>query len=142
MPSRTDLLAMSFLETIRRVKEHLNSKNRLGGECTLMQLGLLWHITNAGNPTMKDISAYLRVSPPSATGVIDSMVKAGLLDRTVDEGDRRSVRLRVTKRGSRVLTRGWKMMLSRMRKLLSTLSKEDQSRLAVILARLSVAFAE
>lgn len=142
MPSRTDLLAMSFLETIRRVKEHLNSKNRLGGECTLMQLGLLWHITQAGNPTMKDVAAFLRVSPPSATGVIDAMVKAKLLERAADKGDRRSVRLRVTPHGSRVLARGWKMMLSRMRKLLSTLSKEDQSRLALILARLSVAFTE
>jgi DNA-binding MarR family transcriptional regulator len=133
---------MSFLDTIRRVKEHMNDKNRLGGDCTLMQLGVLWFIAKAGSPTMKDIAAHLRVAPPSATGVIDGMVKAKLIARLADEGDRRSVRLHVTPLGERVLDRGWKKMLLRMRKLLSTLSKEDQTRLALILSRLSTAFTE
>ncbi len=142
MPSRIDVLAMSFIETIRRVKEHMTGRDALEGGCTLVQLGLLWRISQVGNPTMKDVASFMRAAPPSATGVINGMVKAKLLKRAVDKGDRRSVRLRITPHGTRVLNCGWKMMLARMRKLLGTLSREDQSRLSLILARLSVAFTE
>lgn len=140
MPSRTDLLAMSFLQTMRGIKDYMNDKNRLGGQVTMMQLGVLWFITQAGNPTMKDVAEHLRCSPPSATGVVDSLVKAKFLARAADKGDRRSVRLTVTPLGARVLTRGWKLMLARMGKLLGKLSKGDQESLALILARLSSAF--
>ncbi len=54
-------------------------------------------------PTIGDVAGYLLLRHHSAVGLVDRAVKAGLVERHEDAGDRRVVRLRLTPLGSGTL---------------------------------------
>jgi DNA-binding MarR family transcriptional regulator len=54
-------------------------------------------------PTIGDVAGYLLLRHHSAVGLVDRAVKAGLVERHEDPGDRRVVRLRLTPLGSGTL---------------------------------------
>lgn len=54
-------------------------------------------------PTIGDVAGYLMLRHHSAVGLVDRAVKAGLVERQEDAGDRRIVRLRLTAQGERTL---------------------------------------
>jgi DNA-binding MarR family transcriptional regulator len=54
-------------------------------------------------PTIGDVAGYLMLRHHSAVGLVDRAVKAGMLERQEDAGDRRIVRLRLTPQGARTL---------------------------------------
>ncbi|HEY7215198.1 MAG TPA: MarR family transcriptional regulator [Thermoanaerobaculia bacterium] len=54
-------------------------------------------------PTIGDVAAYLMLRHHSAVGLVDRAVKAGLVERQEDAGDRRVVRLRLTPQAERRL---------------------------------------
>jgi DNA-binding MarR family transcriptional regulator len=54
-------------------------------------------------PTIGDVASYLMLRHHSAVGLVDRAVKAGLLERHEDPGDRRIVRLRLTLHAARTL---------------------------------------
>src|SRR5262245_20149809 len=54
-------------------------------------------------PTIGDVAGYLMLRHHSAVGLVDRAVKAGLVERQEDAGDRRIVRLRLTPLGAQTL---------------------------------------
>jgi DNA-binding MarR family transcriptional regulator len=54
-------------------------------------------------PTIGDVAGYLMLRHHSAVGLVDRAVKAGLVERQEDAGDRRIVRLRLTTLGEQTL---------------------------------------
>jgi DNA-binding MarR family transcriptional regulator len=54
-------------------------------------------------PTIGDVAGYLLLRHHSAVGLVDRAVKAGLVERHEDSGDRRVVRLRLTPLGAGTL---------------------------------------
>lgn len=54
-------------------------------------------------PTIGDVAGYLMLRHHSAVGLVDRAVKAGLVERQEDAGDRRIVRLRLTALGAQTL---------------------------------------
>ena len=52
---------------------------------------------------MHEVAQFLRVSPPSATSLVNTLVKQGEVRRVEDKNDRRTVRLEVTARGHKTL---------------------------------------
>jgi DNA-binding MarR family transcriptional regulator len=141
MPTRTDRLAILMLETPRRIRDRLNEKRGETATCaTYLQLATLRFVGETGLPTMKDVAAHLRIAPPSATGVIDGLVRSGLLRRRAQIGDRRTVRLRLTPKGRTALRTGMRLVSARMRVVLSVLTEKERSQLTAILERLFLAF--
>jgi DNA-binding MarR family transcriptional regulator len=57
----------------------------------------------AQGPTIGDVAGYLMLRHHSAVGLVDRAVKAGMVERREDAGDRRVVRLRLTPLGQRTL---------------------------------------
>jgi DNA-binding MarR family transcriptional regulator len=57
----------------------------------------------AQGPTIGDVAGYLMLRHHSAVGLVDRAVKAGMVERQEDAGDRRVVRLRLTPLGQRTL---------------------------------------
>lgn len=57
----------------------------------------------AQGPTIGDVAGYLMLRHHSAVGLVDRAVKAGMVERQEDAGDRRVVRLRLTPLGLRTL---------------------------------------
>jgi DNA-binding MarR family transcriptional regulator len=54
-----------------------------------------------GPATVSDLAAHLGMTAPGATGLIDRLVKAGLVSRERDQEDRRVVRVSLTPEGAR-----------------------------------------
>ena len=91
-------------------------------------LGALNHLmTNRqeGIP-LKELAYYLRMSIPSTSLLVDSMVKKGLFDRKENPRDRRSLCIRLSEEGEsrfQMLFNGRKEKLDT---LFNTLSQEDK----------------
>ena len=139
MPNRLDRLVLAIIESGRMIRDRLHDQRR-GAACPYshLQLALLRFIPAHDRPLMKDVAGYLRVAPPSATGFVDNLARAGLVRRgTGGNGDRRRVRLSLTPKGVRVLRQGFRALTGRLRAALEVLDVEDQEHLIAILKKLS-----
>jgi DNA-binding MarR family transcriptional regulator len=70
---------------------------------TNAQFWILKWIAVAGPFSMTGLANYLQISSPTVSGMVDELEKRGLLQRTRTQKDRRSVELRVTPKGERLL---------------------------------------
>ena len=77
---------------------------RAAGECelTLAQYRVL-ALISAGDERSSLLAERLAVAKPTITAVVDGLVERGLLERTSVQGDRRSIRLTLTKGGTQAL---------------------------------------
>jgi DNA-binding MarR family transcriptional regulator len=58
-----------------------------------------------GDPTVGDLARRLVVRHNSAVGLVNRLVAAGLVNRNIDDSDRRRAKLRLTRRGEALLAR-------------------------------------
>ena len=77
-----------------------------------------------GQPTIGDVAEHLLLRHHSAVELVDRAEQGGLVQRVVDDGDRRVVRLDLTGKGRRLLDR------------LTAAHLEELTRLAPVIARL------
>ena len=88
---------------LRLARELRHETESLG--LTSRQTTLLWLIRSHPGLSLRELAAEEHISPPAISGHVDRLVKAGLVERTRDEDDRRRVGLELTDEGSRVLKR-------------------------------------
>lgn len=67
------------------------------------QLAVLGTLTREGELSMGQLAAHERVTPPSMTRTVASLVTAGLVERRADDADRRHQRVRITEDGSAIV---------------------------------------
>jgi len=68
-------------------------------ELTLTQLFVLFLLRETPGTSAGALAEELRVTPPTVTGLVDRLVRMGLVRREEDAKDRRLVRNVLTKRG-------------------------------------------
>jgi DNA-binding MarR family transcriptional regulator len=68
-------------------------------------------------PTIGELAGYLMLRHHSAVGLVDRAVRAALVERREDPGDRRVVRLRLTAAGDRILQQLSALHLEEIRRL-------------------------
>ena len=93
------------------------------------QVALLVAIKYAPGVGIRELAARERVSPPAMTKHVDRLERAGLVDRTQSDDDRRRVGLTLTRDGHRVLRR---VRSRRTAWLASRLGELDEQELAAI----------
>src|ERR1700753_2389233 len=98
--SAKDLFPLMF--EMGRLLKHQFSVDGFGPS-SYVQLETLRYVADAGEPDMRGIAQYLRIAAPSATALVDSLVKEGLLARATDPVARRRVRLSVSAKGAKLL---------------------------------------
>ncbi len=72
---------------------------------TSRQVTLLWLIRGRAGVSLRELAAEERISAPALSGHVDRLVRAGLVERVRDGGDRRRVGLELTEEGARLLKR-------------------------------------
>ncbi len=106
-PSRADFEhLLAFRVSLRRFQHWSENQARAAG-LTHVQHQLLVAIKgHPGDipPTIGDIAGYLMLRHHSAVELIDRAAAAGLVRRCPDSGDARVVRVRLTRRGDRLVT--------------------------------------
>ena len=75
-----------------------------GFDMTMPQIRTLYFLSR-GPQRMKDISDHLMRGMPSATSMIDRLVRKGYVERVPDPSDRRVVLCRITDSGREMLDR-------------------------------------
>lgn len=110
---------------------------RVRGQTSLHQMKALLFVTEHEDPSMKAFADYFGITPPSATSMVNRLVKEGKLHRHVDEKDRRAVRISITPSGKKELEASIKAMSEEMNMILSVLSKEEKTAFTTILKKLT-----
>ncbi len=70
---------------------------------TMSQLRVLYMLQAGPGTPAGAVAAQLKVRPSTATGIVDRLVRDGLVRRERDDLDRRRVRIWLTERGLRVI---------------------------------------
>ncbi len=76
-------------------------------------------------PTMKRIAEYLHIKAPSATSLVNGLVKVGYIKRITDEKDRRMVQMKITDKGKIFLRDGLKQMTEKLKEVLLKLEQKQ-----------------
>ena len=94
------------------------------------QLKSLFFISNRGATSLSKLAAALRVTPTNTTGIVDRLLKRGLITRTENPDDRRVLLLRTTPLGDELIAELRQKRKERMAELFNRLSEEEAKYMA------------
>jgi DNA-binding MarR family transcriptional regulator len=97
---------------------------------TLAQLKSLSFISSEGNTNVRKLAAALSVTSANVTGIVDRLVKQGLVTRRENPEDRRMLLLQVTDKGRALITDLRERQTSRLSEILDYMSPDEVSILA------------
>ena len=93
-------LSEQFTRAFRRMRSGVAAQMAPLG-ITFSQARVLRMIARTGEPLrVGDIASRLEIAPRSATGMVDTLEEADLVERRADPDDRRSVLVALTRKGS------------------------------------------
>ena len=110
--------------------------NRVAAEhdLSLTQLRVLG-ILRDREPTMAQLASYLGLERSTVSGLVDRAVQRGLVKKTTDPADARSVRVSLTAEAQRLATRIIAEINGLMAPMTDQLSNSEQNRLTALLAK-------
>ena len=104
----------------------------LTSDLTLAQLRVLLVLHFGGPSRMSAIASVLDIALPTATGIIDNLVKKNLVVREADSQDRRLVICRLSDEGQNLINRLWLSGQFHMKHLLDGLTAEQLEKTAEV----------
>jgi len=121
----------------RLTRDGIEEKNSF---LSYIQFQTLSFLQKQKKPTMKEISKHIHITAPSATILIDNLVRMKLVSRIHDKIDRRIIRLIITTEGKEELKKGLIAAKKHLIKIFSKLSEKDKNDLMRVLTKLSKLF--
>ena len=94
-------------------------------DLTVAQLRIMLFLHMRGANRMTAIASELAITLPTATGIVDNLVKKSLVERETDEQDRRAVVCRLSPSGQMFIDMIWVLGKNQMRKLLDGLTDAE-----------------
>lgn len=102
----------------------------MGLPLTIAQLKSLFFINDQGSTSLGKLAAALQVTPTNTTGIVDRLVKQGLVSRAENSKDRRVLLLRATEQGEELVSRLREKRKSYMSEILQRMSVTQLKTLA------------
>lgn len=99
--------------------------------CGAAQLSALGVIIYLKATTLSALAEKERISVPTASRIVDSLFRDGLVERVPDPADRRAVRLSATKKGRAMVVSACDRRAAILRETLSDLNGEEWAALSV-----------
>jgi len=100
------------------------------------QCQTLWFVAERKNPSMQDVAKYFKIRAPSATFLVDELVRAGELERKANAKDRRKIELRLSSKGKRTFKRLQEKREKVLKGIFGSLPESDQKELQRILEKI------
>lgn len=119
----------------RMMKEHMHNKSDLV-HLSMVQVQAMIFLKKQPESTMNEIASHFHIELPSATSLVNKLVKAKLAKRVTDKKDRRIVRVTLTAHGKQLLEEAMKERSEKMRQLLSHLDTTEKEHLLKITDKL------
>ncbi|MBI1235841.1 MAG: MarR family transcriptional regulator [Alphaproteobacteria bacterium] len=89
----------------RRLNREADKRLKADAGVSAAQAGVLFLLLRRGQRRMGSLSKTLSLNPPAVTGLVDRMVKAGLVTKTTDQTDGRGAMVALTAEGSEAAER-------------------------------------
>ncbi len=99
--------------------------------CSSAQLSALGVIIYLKATTLSKLAECERIALPTASRMVDSLVREGLIERVADTQDRRAVRLSATEKGRRVIVEACDRRVEVLREALVDLNEDERAGLSV-----------
>ena len=125
----------------RLMKDQMASHSELA-TLSFLQIQTLVFVAKNKAVSMSDIAQNFNIELPSATSLIQKLVKAELLERKTDPKDRRIVKILLTKEGKTLLKTIMKHRKKKIQQHLSLLSDTEKKQLLKILKKMIVKMEE
>jgi len=125
-----------FFTMSRNLKRKLDLKNPLF-QMPLAHTETLRLIGEKHQVAMKEVAGFLAITPPSATALVNHLVKSGYVQRISDKNDRRTVHLQLTKTGQTMMQKSLTEHCKIFIKLLKKLNAKEQLQLLNILKKIT-----
>lgn len=122
-PKKIEYLISLFFNTGRLIKEQ-SCHNEDIDPISMLKIEAI-RLIEKEKPTMKRIAEYLHIKAPSATSLINGLVKMEYVKRVADPNDRRVVQMIVTDKGKNFFKKGVEQMNEKLKEVLLKL-KQDQ----------------
>lgn len=119
----------------RLTKEGLENEK---GSPSYIQLQALSFISRQKNPIIKRVAEHLNITQPSATFLINNLIKLELINRLYNAKDKRMVHLVISKKGERELAKSFLKSKKHLYKKLSLLSTRERKSFILILKKISL----
>ena len=126
----------SLFFAVRRIMRTALAKDKKFEPSTWPQIETMKFIAENDKSKMKDIADYLFITAPSATSLVNGLVKSGFVTSRTDRTDRRASRLVLTPKGKielkKTVARGLKVFSG----LFSVLSQAEMEQFTRTLERI------
>ena len=123
-----DLLLLFRRKIIESIK-----KDGLKHDLTFSQMEILHFVGLAGKKTMKNIAEYLKITPPSATALIEEMEEKDLVKRIHDKKDHRVVFIVLSEKTKKLFVSICRRKESIFKNMISKLDQKDKKTLERII---------
>ena len=130
-----------FFGAVRRARGRA-ARESAPGSLTLAQFQLLTAFADARELSVGELALAGGVAPPTATRMLTGLERDGIVERRPSEVDRRSVRVRLTPNGRRLLRAKRKLVAAKQRAIFEALTTTERRQAESILRRLAVAMEE
>jgi DNA-binding MarR family transcriptional regulator len=117
-------------------KSQQNCVNSLLGEFSIQEAKIISFIDTRPDCIMRELSNNFSLPLSTATGVVDKLVKKGIITRERSEKDRRIVLLQLTRKGAEIAQQVEERNLSVSKTLLESLSKKEQEQFVSIFKKI------
>ncbi|HUC89095.1 MAG TPA: MarR family transcriptional regulator [Candidatus Paceibacterota bacterium] len=102
-------------------------------KCPISHIDTLSYIADSGTPSMKEIADHLKITPPSATAIVETMQKKNLITRVTNNKDRRTIRVSLTPKAWKFFKSLHSRKIIIINKMLSKLNDSDRKQFIRIL---------
>jgi MarR family transcriptional regulator, organic hydroperoxide resistance regulator len=113
-----------------------------GSGLTLAQYQLLEALQRSERLPVSELAASAGVAPPTATRMLDALVREGVVERTPCTDDRRVVRVALTDGGRDAVATAAAQVAERRARVRDHLSPDEQEQAAALLRRLAAVLEE
>ncbi|WP_224389986.1 MarR family winged helix-turn-helix transcriptional regulator [Pseudonocardia sp. ICBG1293] len=129
--ARSDLVDTFW--SVARALRHASAERLAGWGLTPSQARALGTLVRHGEMRPGTLAGHLRITPRSATEVVDALAGLGMVERATDPADRRAVLVRVTDKGAATTRDVRAARADGAEALFARLSDADRGELARIL---------
>lgn len=120
-----DSLLKRIMSSYNDISRSINPKGLLEINLTTPQIKLLTCFNGNDEHTMSELSKNLSVSLPTMTALVSRLEAANMVRRERDRGDRRVVKVKLTRTGERELARLISIRQKEMSRILMNLDEEE-----------------
>lgn len=122
--------------TLSRLFKENMSFNKQAFHLTMLQLQTLVCVKQAKKIQMKDIAEKFKIEFPTATSMINNLIKENLVLRSADLNDRRAVIISLSAKGKKLLIDAVRERNKKMEKILACLLEKDKKDLLKIIKKI------